>query len=129
MTPFDRIHKLRDFLHECVASSPVEQADRIREAHFLFREISEESRLSVDATLDEFDLDALLMTGACESAALAFLTRDTSFMMSRGVNENYLATVSLPGGSREMTAEAGTLALALLAALASALIAQLEDRT
>ena len=127
MTSFDCRQKLQGFLHDCVASSPVEQADRIREAYLLFREMSEESGLSVEAALDEFDLDALLMTGAYESAALAFLTPETSFMMSRGVNGNCLATVSLSGAAREMTAEAGTLALALLAALASALIAQFES--
>jgi len=127
MTSFDCKQKLQDFLHDCVASSPVEQADRIREAYLLFREMPEEFGLSVEAALDEFDLDALLMTGAYESVALAFLTPETCFMMSRGVNGNCLATVSLPGVAREMTAEAATLALALLAALASAVIARMEN--
>ena len=68
-------------------------------------------------------LEALLALGAHESAALALMGDDSAFMLSRGTNGNCLASVMLPDSLEEMVAEGSTLALALLCAFLSSLLA------
>ena len=120
--------RLRDFLHECIGSAPDEQADRIREAFSLLRQSAGKSKGARASLPDEFALETMLATGAYESAAIALLDRETGFMLSRGGNGTCLATIAAPGGAKESTAEACTLALALLSARISALLADPRER-
>lgn len=115
---------LQDFLYDCAASTPGEQADRIREAHTLLRSAPE--NLPIADLPGERAVEAMLAASAYASASLTLLGGKTAFMLSRGLDGSSLATVVLPGQGEEMTAEGETPALALLAALASALLAVAE---
>lgn len=106
---------MRDFLHDCAASGPAEQGDRIREA----------VRLLGMASAAE-SIEAKLASGAPESAVLELIGPETAFMLSRGGNGSCLAAVVLPDGSEEMISEGSTLALAMLAAHVSSLLADAE---
>ena len=59
--------------------------------------------------------EAMLICGALESAALALLPCDASFMLSRGANGRHLGSVFMPECG-EHTVEGITAALALMAA-------------
>lgn len=66
-------------------------------------------------------METMLAAGASESAALALVPPQAGYMLSRGPNGVHLASVFMPGAAREeYTAEGDTAALALLAALVSA---------
>lgn len=118
---------MHDFLIDCIASAPVEQEDRIREAARLFGEGRLAGFGCPEASVDPERLDAMLAAGAFESAVLSLIGDATAFMVSRGGNGTCLATAVLPDGSEEAIAEAATLALALLAAQVSALIEDAEQ--
>ncbi len=114
------VAQLQDLLHDCVGSAPAEEADRIREAADLLWP-------PLGAGHDwRGAIEAMLRAGACESAVLALIGAETSFMLSRGGSGSCLAAVVLPDGSEEMISQAATLALAMLAAHISAQIADLE---
>ncbi|MDE2403861.1 MAG: hypothetical protein KGM17_03980 [Sphingomonadales bacterium] len=66
-------------------------------------------------------LEKALAIGACESAALAFVAPETGCMISRGGDGFHLASIALPGSAAEASAQAATMALAVLAALAGAI--------
>ncbi len=119
--------RLRDLLHDCVASAPAEQADRIREAQNLLGQGVTGARQSLAGLPDRQSLEAMLALGAHESAVIALIGSDAAFMFSRGANGNCLASAVLPDGSEEVVAEASTLALALLAAYLSSLLADGEQ--
>lgn len=70
---------------------------------------------------DSARFEKLLATGACMNAALALLPADAAFIVSRGNQGINLASVMLDGEDDEVAAEAATLGLALLAALAGAM--------
>lgn len=117
---------LSDLLHDCAASAPVEQADRIREAQELIRETRSDAGRLAGSSSDRRVIEAMLALGAHESAVLAIIGSETAFMLSRGANGNCLASVALPDGSEEVVAEGSTMALALLAAYLSTLLADAE---
>lgn len=115
---------MRDFLHDCVASAPCEAADRLREARCLFAAAGC-GPAGIPAMLPAAAAhEAMLASGSFESAALALLGADASFMLSRGGNGVCLASIALPGCTAEVTAEGTTPALALLAAQVSAILAE-----
>ena len=66
-------------------------------------------------------LEAMLASGAGESAAIALLPADAGFIVSRGGNGVHLASVIFDGLDGEVAAEGATLGLALVAALAGGL--------
>jgi hypothetical protein len=113
-------------LHDCAASAPEEQADRIREAYALFAHRGFRGGQSRATMLNGKTLEVLLALGAYESVVLALMGDNSAFMLSRGANGNCLASVALPHGPEEMVAEGSTLALALLCAHLSALLANGE---
>ncbi|MDF2639244.1 MAG: hypothetical protein K0R64_2228 [Novosphingobium lindaniclasticum] len=121
--------RLQDFLHDCAASAPSQEHDRIREAWLLF--VHEPGLRDGQATrwadLNSSGIEAMLACGAAESAVLALIGPDDTFMLSRGVNGTCLATLVMPDGSEEMI-EAATLSLALLAAYVSKLLTGIERR-
>jgi hypothetical protein len=107
----ERRSQLRDLLHDCVSSSPSEQALRISEACHLL------NGGSASAVID-----AMLRAGAFESAALAVIGEDVGYMLSRGASGKAMASVVLATSEEEATAEAATPALALLAAHVAAVL-------
>lgn len=114
--------RLRDFLHDCAGSAPVEEHDRIREAVLLLHDADGDAT----AAFEPAAVEAMLACGAAESAVLAILGEDVNCMVSRGSAGTCLATLVLPDGSEEVICEGATLALALLAAYVSMLLAGLE---
>lgn len=119
--------RLDDLLHDCVASAAVEQTDRIGEAAHLLWDAARAGRIPLCPAANCDTIIALARQGAPESAVLALIGGETSFMLSRGGNGACLATVVLPDGSEEAIAEGATLALALLAAHLSSLLADAEN--
>ena len=122
--------QMRNLVRACAISSPAEQSDRIREACLLFRKPPKDIGVSLSGLPGERALEAMLAANAQESAALALLGTKTGFMLSRG-NGTCLASVVLPGSSEEHTATGCTVALALVLATATALLAPiaLDDST
>ncbi|CDO35555.1 MULTISPECIES: hypothetical protein [Novosphingobium] len=114
--------RLRDFLNDCVGSDAAEESDRIREAGLLLQG----TPLGMKHELDLNAIEAMLASGAAESAVLAILGPDIAFMLSRGGSGSCLATVVMDDESEEMISEGATVALALLAAHVSLLLARLE---
>ena len=115
--------RMEDFLYDCAASARAEQADRVREAAQLFaRPHADGLGLALRAP-DVAAVEAMLACGAIESAVLALVSPEAGCLLSRGGNGVCLASIVLPDGSEEVTAEGSTMALALLAALVSAVLA------
>jgi hypothetical protein len=71
-------------------------------------------------------IEVMIAAGASESAALAMIGTDAAWMLSRGAVDSCLASVILPGMTEEVTAQACTPALALLAAWSSAALCLLD---
>lgn len=103
--------RLRDLLHECVASDAAHQAARLREAVTML------GHADLDGAVE-----AMLACEAYESAAMTILG-DRGFLVSRASTGTCLASVQLNDGE-DITAEGATLALALLAAYLAALLAE-----
>ena len=126
--PTDRLKRdmlksrLRDLLHDCAASAPVEQADRIREAYDLLLRSASHSDGSSGSVPDKGALDATLTLGAYEGAVIALVGGGESFMLSQGAHGICIASVVLPGGSDEVVSEGSTMALALLCAHITSII-------
>ena len=118
--------RLRDLLHDCVASAACEEADRIAEAARLLCGAWRAGHVLPAPDAGAETIAALAKQGAGESAVLRLIGGEASFMLSRGGNGSCLATVVLPDGSEEMIAQGATLALALLAAHLSSLLADAE---
>lgn len=114
--------RLRDLLDDCVGSTALEEADRIREAA---RILGAEGGVAC-ASVNFARLEQLLEADAPESAVLSLLGPRVPFMLSRG-NGSCLATVLVPEEGGEVMAEGATMALALLAAHVSALLAGSEQ--
>lgn len=119
--------RVRDFLFDCAGSGPESQAERIRDAFLLFDLAPDAARPMLSRLPREVELENMLAIGAYESAAMALLGRDAGFMLSRGGNGCCMASVVLPNMAQEMTGEGATVALALLAAQAAALLVGAEE--
>lgn len=119
--------QLCDLLHDCAASAPAEQADRIREAHALLCLGAEMAGETPGALVDWQVVEAMLSLDAHESAVLTLMGGESSFLLSRGTSGICLGSAVLPDGSEEMVAEGSTLALALLTAFVSSLVADSEQ--
>jgi hypothetical protein len=116
-----RTGQLRDLLHDCAASPANDQAARLIEAARLLRVPEDVAKVT-----------AMVACGAYESAAHVVLGPDRPFLVSRGANGLCLASALMRNRDRwvdggEATAEGATPALAMLAALAAALLAE-EDQ-
>lgn len=100
-------------LHDCAASAPADEADRLREAFLLLGEANFADAGPSDQPCAQ-DFGRLLACQAHDSAAIALLGQDTSFLVSRA-GGTCLATVLRPGRT-EAWGEGATPALALLCA-------------
>lgn len=106
-------------LRACQAATAVDAAPLLRKG---YAAIAEELAMT-PANLAELpppaQFEAMLLCGALESAALALLPRNASFMLSRGANGRHLGSVFM-AECGERTVEGKTVALALVAATLSA---------
>jgi hypothetical protein len=113
--PYDpaRAARLRDLLHDCVASAASDQDARLIEASWLLAAVSDQARLR-----------AMIACGAYESAAALVIGEGRPYLVSRGANGVCLASAPFADGCEDATAQAATPALAMLSAHAAALLAQ-----
>ncbi|MFM5930491.1 MAG: hypothetical protein ACKOPQ_06250 [Novosphingobium sp.] len=109
---------MRDFALACSGSFAEDETRRLREAFGLIHAAPAASLLAGVAVPDRAGFEFLVQAGAAESAALSLLGGDAGFMLSRGPEGRFLASVILPGRLEESSAGAETAALALMAALA-----------
>ena len=80
----------------CRISEAAGQADGVREAFDLLMLAPPGLHKHLSQHLVEAKIDAMLATGAYESAALSLLPRSAGYMLSRGPSGEHLATVILP---------------------------------
>lgn len=111
---------LRDLAEECMDCTAGEQRGLLRQAAQLLRRGPAGDDYGC---LSPADFEAMIRIGAFESAAISLLGPESGYLLSRGPNGLHLASVFLPGRDVEVTAEAPTAALALVAALALSLAA------
>lgn len=110
------------FLCHCRASGASEQADRLLEA-MRIRCVQEASADFMHTVPDAPKVDQLLAQSAFECAALEVLGPQTEFELSCGKMRTSSARVRLTGQAQFSSGEGRTIALALLAAWASAHLA------
>lgn len=108
---------LREFVADCAAATPGEQADRLREGSALFQFIH-----SVRPQQVAPEVERMITLGRYESAAIALMEPDASFTLARDAEGMAVASVVLPSYEEHAMAHAPTVALALLAAYSSALL-------
>ncbi|MCB2047556.1 MAG: hypothetical protein KDE32_04935 [Novosphingobium sp.] len=106
---------LRDFADKCSRAGPADEAELLREARIITR-----------ARYSPRMIEVMIAAGAGESAALAMIGKDVAWMLSKGAVDSCMASVILPGMTEEVTMQASTPALALLAAWASAALCLLD---
>jgi hypothetical protein len=104
-----RDRNLQRFVRLCAINNPADQLSRLRDA------------LTLVKTTRSLDMvEVMIAAGAFESAALAVIGDNATWMVSKGGDGRCLASLILPGMSEEVTSEGATPALALLGAWASA---------
>lgn len=104
-----RDRNLQRFVQLCATNTAVDQLSRLRDA------------LTLAKTTRSLDMvEVMIAAGAFESAALAVIGDQATWMLSKGGEGRCLASLILPGMSEEVTSEGATPALALLGAWASA---------
>ena len=118
----DWLEDLRYFLSDCESSGPNEQALRIAEAQALFVAAPELVSGHWKSLPQASVLAAMCAAGAFESAALALIGEGMGYLLSRGGNGVFLASVVLADQTEDQSCMGRTAALALLAALALALL-------
>ncbi|MBU6268079.1 MAG: hypothetical protein KGN34_11095 [Sphingomonadales bacterium] len=117
--------RLDDIAGISAVAEPAEQAFLLRGFHDLMAHLP--AHLLDPLLLDGVALpraaawERTLDCGAYETAALAFIGPRTGCMISRGSEGFHLVSIALPGRDAEVSASGATLALAVLAALASAI--------
>lgn len=109
------------FLCHCRASAASEQADRLREAIGILH--TKRSGDDSVAIADDLKVGHWLAQSAFECAALEVLGPKAEFELSCGKGRDLSARVRLPGQSQFSSSEGRSIALALLAAWASAQVA------
>lgn len=102
---------LRQFADQCRASTSGGQAARTREARALSG-----SKLAPQL------IEVMIAANAFESAALALVRTDATWMLSKGGDGRCLASMVLRGMTEEVTCDGATPALALLGAWAIATV-------
>lgn len=100
-----------------------EQGDCLREAYALITLAPRSLGAWLAELPPQLEFDTMLAAQCWESAAVSLLAAEAGYMVSRGGDGECLASVLLPGMGEEVSAGAQHMALALVSALASALVA------
>lgn len=109
-------------IEDLYAGRSIQQSVLLRETMHLLMAAPAPLASWLGPVADVEAVERMLASGAEESAALALIPRQASYMLSRGPDGIHLASVFMPGaGHEEYSAEGDTAALALLAALVTAL--------
>ena len=107
--------------YACAQADHAGAAELLRAAWRLLGDPPADWRATIDLTIDELGLEALLHAGGEDAAALALLQGWAGFMVSHGPGGRFMATVLIDGRAEETTADGASAGLALLGALAAAL--------
>ena len=110
---------LAQVLLACSAATIADTAPLLRKGYAAIAEELAMTPMSLAELPPPAQFEAMLLCGALESAALALLPRNASFMLSRGANGRHLSSVFM-AECGERTVEGKTVALALVAATLSA---------
>lgn len=105
----------------CAEAFVNDEAELLRRFHGMIDQAPSAAFLDGTAEPDPVLFETLVSLGAGTSAALSLIGEDAAYMLSRGEDGQYLASVLLPGRYDEATAGADTAALAIMGALAIAL--------
>lgn len=106
---------------DCAGAFADDEAELLRRFHSLINHAPSVAFLDGMAAPDPVLFETLVSLGAGTSAALSLIGEDSGYMLSRGGDGQYLASVMLPGRYEEATAGADSAALAIVGALAMAL--------
>lgn len=117
-------HRMAALLCDCRASAAGEQADRLRDALNLVH-MGETTPDRMGTATTGLRIESLISGAAFECAALEVIGLKTEFELSCGRTRNLSARVRLPGQTTFYSAEGQTIALALLAAWATAHLAEI----
>lgn len=117
----DWADRLADLTGACSTAFARDEARYLRAFHALLRAAPSAELIAGLAIPDAARFGALIVASACDSAALSLLGASCGYMLSRGNEGEHMASVILPGQIEECTASGDSLALALVAALATAL--------
>ena len=128
MAPVLWRERVSELCAACVDALSPEGPGRLREC-FALMTLAPETGFANSAGLPGISMiEAMLASGAQESAALALLPKGASYLLSRGEDDTCLASVVLPQTGEEVTAEGATPALAVLAALLGSLVLPMRGR-
>jgi len=115
-----------DLADLCAVSGPCEEARRLDEAMALFSPAQRPAGFPPDCEPDRARVAALAAAGGTLDATLALIGPRAGFLLSRGPGGSAMATVILPGQTREETAQGATPAMALLGAQLAAVLELLD---
>lgn len=115
------IGQLEQLVVDCTEADPGDERRVLRQLALLLGLAPHglSGRMHVASNPHQFE--SMLAAQAWESAALALLDGQTGYLLSRGASGVYLASVYPAGMTDDITAEAASAALALVAAQAAAL--------
>ncbi len=122
----DRASRLTEIAREARAAFV---SDEVRHLRALYAVLNADRHGCMIAGLTVCEpalIERLLIAGVCDSAALALLGSGCGYMISRGAAGEHIATVLLSGQAEEQTGSGDSLALALVAAIATALAASAD---
>jgi hypothetical protein len=112
---------LRELALSCADGADEDTPDRICEMNDLLLVAPEVALLDGLQPVGRAHLAMLLDAGAHDSAVLTMLDRGSGYLLSRNGDGHSLASIALPGTTREKSAAGANPALALIGALALSL--------
>jgi len=117
--------RLAELCQDCANADGGEEAEPLRQALHLMARVPDANEAGMGAMADHLPpqahFEALLALGAYDSAAMALMPEQASYILSRSASGQCLASVLLPDVDEEMTSQAQTPALALVSALMACL--------
>lgn len=117
--------RLAELCQDCAIADCGEEAGPLRQALHLMAQAPDADDAGMGAMADHLPpqahFEALLGLGAYDSAAMALMPEQASYILSRSASGQCLASVLLPDVDEEMTSQAQTPALALVSALMACL--------
>lgn len=117
----DWLHLLDALALRSSTAQPAEQRECLADLAQLLSFAPRQAALAGIEVPGEAQLEAMIAASACASAALAFLSAETGYLISRSAAGHHLASLAMPGRSDEVTAGGRSAALAIIGALCLAL--------
>ena len=118
--------RMRDLHVDCAMSAADEEIERIREAAWLLPR-GHRWHWACPLSYNFHQLETMLSFRAFESAALALVSEELSYLVERRHDGEFRARVALNEGGEDIEVDGATFALALLGAHIAALVADCEQ--